>query len=479
MNHSGLSLLTDLYQLTMAQAYWAAGMAGHEAVFHLFFRKNPFKGGYAVACGLEEAIRFLDDFSFDQSDIDYLGTLTGADGQSLFSPAFPSWLGEMEFSCEVDAIPEGTLVFPHEPLLRIQGPLIQCQLLETALLTILNFQTLIATKAARICLAAEGEDVLEFGLRRAQGINGGLAASRAAYVGGCSATSNVLAGKWYGIPVRGTHAHSWVMCFDDEINAFETYAAALPNNCVFLVDTYDTIQGVQHAIEVGRKLREKGHALLGIRLDSGDLADLSIKARKMLDEAGFPEAHVVASNDLDEYRITALKEKGAEIRVWGVGTRLATAYDQPALGGVFKLAAIRSEPSSEWTYRVKLSEQAIKVSNPGIQQVRRFFQNGMMQADMIHHEPHQSTDLAYESFTGERIQVAGADSVELLQPIYRSGKRVYELPSVHTVRERCLSQLSMLDPDIQKLSESSDYPVGLAPELLSLKQTLIKHYRPD
>ncbi|MEO0472856.1 MAG: nicotinate phosphoribosyltransferase [Bacteroidota bacterium] len=477
MNHSGLSLLTDLYQLTMAQAYWSADMAEHEAVFHLFYRKNPFKGGFAISCGLEDATSFLEAFTFDESDIGYLSTLKGADGQSLFQNGFLEWLGEMRFSCEVDAIPEGTLVFPHEPILRIQGPLIQCQLLETALLNILNFQTLIATKAARICLAANGEDVLEFGLRRAQGINGGLAASRAAYVGGCVATSNVLAGKLFDIPVRGTHAHSWVMCFDDEITAFETYADSLPNNCVFLVDTYDTIQGVRHAIEVGEALQRRGHALLGIRLDSGDLADLSIKARKLLDEAGFHDAKIVASNDLDEYRITQLKEEGAEIRVWGVGTRLATAYDQPALGGVFKLAAIRAKGDS-WQYRVKLSEQAIKVSNPGIQQVRRFIKDGKIYADMIHHEPDTSRATAFSTFSGEEVQVEGQESMELLHPIFRNGKKVYQSPSVHAVRENCLLQLSQLSDSVKKLNNPSTFPVGLEPQLLSLKRSLIQRYRP-
>ncbi len=283
---------------------------------------------------------------------------------------FLDYLRDLKFACDVDAVPEGTPVFPYEPLVRVKGPILQAQIIETLLLTIINFQTLIATKAARVNIAARGEDVLEFGARRAQGVDGALTASRAAYIGGCAATSNVMAGKVWNIPVKGTHAHSWVMLFEDELEAFQTYARTMPNNCVFLVDTYDTLAGVRHAVEVGKWLRENGHKLLGVRLDSGDLATLSIGARQILDEAGFEDAAIVASNDLDEYLIRSLKEQGAKISVWGVGTRLATAYDQPALGGVYKLSAVLE--NGKWQPRLKLSEQTVKISNPGILQVRRF-----------------------------------------------------------------------------------------------------------
>ncbi|MFQ3640581.1 MAG: nicotinate phosphoribosyltransferase, partial [Chloracidobacterium sp.] len=261
-------LLTDLYQLTMAQAYWKSGRGEKEAVFQMFFRRHPFDGGFTVACGLQTLMDVLTQARFDDSDVDYLATLTGQDGQALFDADFLATLRDFRLTCDIDAIPEGTIVFPFEPLVRVTGPLLQAQLLETIILNIINFQTLIATKAARICIAAQGEPVIEFGLRRAQGPDGGLSASRAAYVGGCVATSNVLAGKVYGIPVRGTHAHSWVMSFDDEREAFRTYAETLPNNCVFLVDTYDTLEGVRRAIEVGHWLREQGHEMVGIRLDS-------------------------------------------------------------------------------------------------------------------------------------------------------------------------------------------------------------------
>ena len=308
--HHSLALLTDLYELTMAYGYWRLGKSEQEATFHLFFREPPFAGGYAVSAGIGPALDYLGCFGFDTTDIDYLASLRGNDGQPLFASDFLAFLASLRLTCDVDAMPEGTVAFPQEPLLRVRGPILQCQILETALLNMINFQTLIATKAARICRATQGEPVLEFGLRRAQGIDGGLAASRAAYVGGCAATSNVLAGKLYGIPVRGTHAHSWVMSFDTEEEAFAGYAQAMPNNCVFLVDTYDTIQGVRHAVEVGKQLRSRGHEMIGIRLDSGDLAYLSIEARKMLDDAGFTDTTIVASNDLDERIIESLKTQG-------------------------------------------------------------------------------------------------------------------------------------------------------------------------
>ena len=310
-----LALLTDLYELTMAYGYWKLGMAEREAVFHLSFRKQPFGGGFSVACGLHDAIEYLHRFRFDAADLEYLSTLKGNDGNPLFDGGFLDYLARFEFKCDVDAMPEGTAVFAYEPLVRVTGPILQAQIVETPLLNLINFQTLIATKAARVCLAAGDEPVLEFGLRRAQGIDGGVTASRAAFVGGCAATSNVLAGKLFGIPVKGTHAHSWVMAFGDELHAFEAYAQALPNNCVFLVDTYDTLHGVKHAVEIGRRLRAQGHEMAGVRLDSGDLAYLSIEARRILDAAGFPNASILASNELDESIITSLRQQGAKIAV--------------------------------------------------------------------------------------------------------------------------------------------------------------------
>src|SRR5262249_8885564 len=324
-----------------------------------------------ICCGLAAAIDYLQHLRFETADLRYLSTISGVDKKPLFPPPFLDYLRDLRWSCDVDAVPEGTAVFPHEPLLRVQGPLLQAQFVETALLNFLNFPSLIATKAARICLAAQGDPVIEFGLRRAQGIDGGLTATRAAYIGGCAGTSNLLAGKMYHIPVAGTHAHSWGLSFDSELEAFAAYANAQPNNCIFLVDTYNSLAGIKHAIEVGRELRQQGHDLGGIRLDSGDLAFLSIKARQMLDEAGFARTAILGSNDLDEHIIDSLKQRGSTITLWGVGTRLVTAYDQPALGGVYKLSAIR-EPGNGWQHKLKLSEQAAKTTNPGILQVRRF-----------------------------------------------------------------------------------------------------------
>src|SRR5688572_20891708 len=319
-----LALLTDLYQLSMACGYWKAGHSEREAVFHLTFRRPPFGGGYAIAAGIASALTYLRRFQVTDDDVAYLATLTDNEDKPLFERGFLDYLRAMRMSLTVDAVPEGAVVFAHEPILRVRGPILQAQLVETPLLTLINFQTLIATKAARITQVAKGP-VLEFGLRRAQGFDGGLSASRAAYIGGCAATSNVLAGKLLGIPVRGTHAHSWVMFHADELASFRAYAEALPGNCTFLVDTYDTLDGVRNAITVGHELRERGYELGGIRLDSGDLAHLSIEARRMLDEAGFPNAKIVASNDLDEHVITAIQEQGAAIDVWGVGTKLVTA----------------------------------------------------------------------------------------------------------------------------------------------------------
>jgi nicotinate phosphoribosyltransferase len=474
-NTTSLALLTDLYQLTMAQGYWKTGMDQHEAVFHLFFRRNPFKGAYSVACGLAPAIEFLQDLGFDESDRAYLATLTGNDGKPLFEPAFLDYFGDLKFTCDLDAIPEGTIAFPQEPLLRVKGPLLQCQLLETPLLTIINFQTLIATKAARVCLAAQGDPVLEFGLRRAQGIDGGLSASRAAYIGGCAGTSNVLAGKLYGIPVKGTHAHSWIMSFDTEQESFEAYARAMPNNCIFLVDTYDTIEGVKRAIDAGRQLRDAGHEMIGIRLDSGDLASLSIEARRLLDEAGFDNAAIVGSSDLDEYAIGDIKKQGGKIAVWGVGTRLATAYDEPALTGVYKIAAIR-EPGGEWKHRIKLSDEPAKATTPGIQQVRRFSNNGHFQADIIYNEtaPPQDRWKAHNinESNAEISPAPDCTSEDLLQPILRSGKLQSEPPPVEQIRSHCLQQLDALAPELKQNNPNATYPVGLEIALLDLKKKL-------
>lgn len=464
-----LALLTDLYELTMAYGYFRAGKERDEAVFHHYFRENPFDGGYTIAAGLETAVEYLESFLFSDDDLAYLAEQKGNDGGRLFPDDFLGYLRDMRFACDVDAVPEGTVVFPHEPLLRVRGPILQAQIVETALLNIVNFQTLIATKAARVVWAAKGDPVIDFGLRRAQGIDGGLAASRAAYIGGCAATSNVLAGAKYAIPVKGTHAHSWVMSFDSEREAFAKYAEVMPNNVLLLVDTYDTMQGVAHAIEIGRQLRAQGHELIGIRLDSGDLAYLSKQARRMLDDAGFPKASIAASNDLDEHVIASLKEQGARIDVWGVGTRMITAFDQPALGGVYKLTALRPHGGA-WEYRVKISEQAVKTSTPGVLQVRRFSDADMI-LDELTPEPTR-TIVDPLDLTRRRTVAADAPHEDLLVPVFRQGRCVYSLPSIEEIRARRAAQLGRFHEGVKRFVNPHQYPVGLEERLYELKTRL-------
>jgi nicotinate phosphoribosyltransferase len=481
MSMTSLALLTDLYQLTMAFGYWKQGRADQQSAFHLFYRSNPFRGGYVVAAGLQPALELIRDFRFQPDDVKFLAMITGNDGKPVLETDFLDYLSQLQLSVDVDAIPEGTVVFPHEPLLRIRGSILQCQLLETALLNIVNFQSLIATKASRIVTAANGDSVLEFGLRRAQGIDGALAASRAAYIGGCSATSNVLAGKLFGIPVRGTHAHSWVMSFDTELESFSAYAQAMPNNCVFLVDTYDTLEGVRNAIAVGQHLKSSGHRMAGIRLDSGDLANLSIEARKLLDAAGFAHAVIVASNDLDERLIQSLKQQGAAIAVWGVGTKLVTAYDQPALGGVYKLGAIQ-ENNGSWLPKIKLSEQLIKTSTPGVLQVRRYFDDvGNATNDMIFNElesrpaPCKVIDLFDPSIHREMRDLMVFE--DLLKPAIRNGKVLGEFPSLHSIRTRTGQQLKKFHSSVLRFDNPQKYSVGLEQGLHELKSRLVKQAR--
>ncbi len=449
------ALLTDLYQLSMAYGYWKTGRAEQESVFHLFFRQCPFGGRHAVTAGLEQAVEYLRDFKFTPSDISYLSGVADHAGSPLFDEDFLLYLARLRCTLDLHAMPEGTVAFPHEPILRVTGPLLQAQLVETALLNSINFSTLIATKASRICTAAQHDAVVDFGLRRAQGPDGGITASRAAYIGGCTATSNVLAGKLYGIPIRGTHAHSWVMAHNGELDAFRQYAAVMPQNCTFLVDTYDTIQGVKNAIKVALEMRAKGHEMNGIRLDSGDLVQLSIVARHLLDEAGFPNADVVASSDLDEYKIEKLKRDGARISVWGVGTRLITGGGQAALGGVYKLSCIHE--LSGWRPVLKLSNDPGKVSTPGILQVRRVQQDQEFQGDTIYDER-------------DTTPTVGQD---LLVPVLDRGRSVYEIPPLAEVRYYVEKQLAMLWAETKSLALPYRYPVALDATLQRRKDQLV------
>ncbi|HVT45585.1 MAG TPA: nicotinate phosphoribosyltransferase [Thermoanaerobaculia bacterium] len=473
-------LVTDFYELTMAYAYWKSGMAELEATFSMTFRENPFGGGFTVACGTGPVADLLENFRYDQPSLAYLESLEGNDGQPLFSRPFLDYLGELRLTCDVDAVPEGSIVFPHEPLLRVSGSILQAQIVESAILNVMNFQSLIATKAARVVLAAAGDRVVEFGLRRAQGLDGALSASRAAFIGGCSATSHVLAGKTYGIPVAGTLAHSFVMAFDSEQEAFDTFVDAMPNNAILLVDTYDTMEGVRRAVEIGRALQHQGHRLAGVRLDSGDLAPLSIEARRILDEAGFEQASIAASNDLDEHLIASLKEKGARIDLWGVGTRLVTAWDQPALGGVYKLNAVRKRGSA-WESRIKLSEQTGKTSIPGIVGIRRYAA-GKNLGDLLYDEldpPAEGDVTIIDPIdpTRRRTLAAPAAPEELLQPLIRNGERVAGVIDIGRIRERVQRELAGFSPGIKRLESPERYPVGLEEGLFRRRAALALEMR--
>lgn len=468
-------LLTDLYQLTMAAGYYDQKLHERKAIFHLFYRKPPFGGKFALAAGLPLAIDLIKGFHFSADDVQYMGRIKGADGKPLFKETFLNYLQRMKFSGSIDAIPEGEIALPHEPLLRIEAPLIQAQLLETALLTVMNFSTLIATKAAHIKAAAGNDTVLEFGLRRAQGIDGGLTASRSAYIGGCDASSNVWAGRYYNIPVKGTHAHSWVMVFPEEIEAFEAYAQALPNNCIFLVDTYDTEEGIKKAIKIGLELRERGHAMLGIRLDSGDLAALSIKARGLLDAADFQDAAIVASDSLDEHAIADLKNQGAQIDTWGIGTRLVTAHDQPALGGVYKLAALQNE-KGKWEDRIKRSETTIKTSNPGKLNVRYYYdkKNGYPLGRILYNEFDglPASQQIIQDGSLRSFPLADHEAKDVLIPVYRDGELLIAPRDLPGTRARAQVNWNLW----QKIPDFSSLPHGLEPRLHARKQALLAQY---
>jgi nicotinate phosphoribosyltransferase len=469
--------MTDLYELTMAAGYWKLGRTEEQAIFTLSFRSAPFGGGFTVAAGLEAVVAFLERFRFTPPELAHLESLRGTDDRPLFEPAFLSFLADMTLTVDVDAVPEGTVVFPHEPLVRVTGSLLQAQLLESALLNLVNFPTLCATKAAHVTLAAGGAPVLEFGLRRAQGPDGGLTASRSAYLGGCAATSNVLAGRLFGIPVRGTHAHSWVLSFEGEQEAFDAWADVMPGNAVMLVDTYDSIEGIANAIDTGRRMRERGQTLAGIRLDSGDLAYLSNRAREMLDAAGFEETRIVASNDLDPETIESLQAQGARIDTWGVGTKLVTCYDQPALGGVYKLTAIQDGDS--WRTPVKVSSDTAKITVPGRLGVRRFYDaDGTARADMIWDGLHPldgSGVLVDPADSHHRMTIdPGWTAKEVLVPVFRGGQRVYELPALDEARDHARHEIGTLHPAILRQLRPHWYPAGLEWSLHRRRESLIE-----
>lgn len=478
MKERNLTLLTDLYELTMMQGYFLENKSDI-VIFDAFYRTNPSGNGYAIACGLEQVIEYIKNLHFGPEEIDYLRS-TG-----LFREEFLTYLSKFRFTGDIYAIPEGTVVFPREPLVKVIAPIMEAQLVETAILTIINHQSLIATKAARVVQAARGDGVMEFGLRRAQGPDAGIYGARAAVIGGCIGTSNVLTGQKFQVPVLGTHAHAWIMSFPDELTAFRTYAKLYPRACTLLVDTYDTLRsGVPHAIQVFREMREAGLALqhYGIRLDSGDLAYLSKEARKMLDAAGFPDAVIAASSDLDEYLINSLKDQGAEIHSWGVGTNLITSADCPAFGGVYKLAAVMDRKTGEFVPKIKLSENTAKVTNPGNKTVYRVYgkDSGKMIADLIaleHEKYDENAPLLLfdpvDTWKKTYLKPGSYTLRELPVPVFRDGQCVYESPAVMDIQAYCKKELDTLWDEVKRLTNPHRAHIDLSHELYQTKQQLL------
>ena len=478
MDRQNLTLLTDLYELTMMQGYFKNKTANETVIFDLFYRSNPCGNGYSIMAGLEQAIKYIKELHFTRNDIEYLRSL------NMFDESFLDYLGDFKFTGDIYAIPEGTVIFPREPLVKVIAPIMEAQLVETALLNIINHQSLIATKAARVCYAAKGNGVMEFGLRRAQGPDAGIYGARAAMIGGCIGTSNVLAGELFDVPVKGTHAHSWIMSFPDEYTAFKTYADIYPQACTLLVDTYDTIKsGVPNAIRVFTEMKEAGVPLknYGIRLDSGDLAYLSKKARKMLDDAGFTDAVISASNDLDEYLIESLKSQGAAITSWGVGTNLITAKDNPAFGGVYKLAAIQ-DSEGNFIPKIKLSENTEKVTNPGNKKIYRIYdkETGKIKADLICmndevYTEDQTMKLFSPSEPWKKTKLAPGTYTlrELMVPVFKQGECVYESPKVMDIRAYCLREQDTLWEETKRFVNPHKVYVDLSQKLYDTKIALL------
>ena len=478
MSTMKLTLLTDFYELTMMQGYFKAGMR-QKVVFDAFYRRNPDNGGYAICAGLDQVIDYVKRLTFSEDEIEYLR------GLGIFDEDFLAYLKDFRFTGDIYAIPEGTVVFPREPLVKVIAPIMEAQLMETAILNIINHQSLIATKAARVCYAARGDGIMEFGLRRAQGPDAGTYGARAAVIGGCIGTSNVLTGKMFDVPVLGTHAHSWIMSFPDEYTAFKTYAELYPNNCVLLVDTYDTLRsGVPAAIRVFTEMREKGVKLTryGIRLDSGDLAYMSKKARKMLDDAGFTDATIAASSDLDEYLIQSLKAQGAAINSWGVGTNLITSKNTPAFGGVYKLAAIEG-PDGKLLPKIKLSENTDKITNPGSKIIYRIYDKQLhkIRADLICLEDEvfdTNQDLIIfdpiETWKKTKIKAGSYELRQLLVPIFKGGECVYSSPSVMEIRDICTEEKESLWDETKRFANPHEMYVDLSDKLYRIKSEILE-----
>ena len=478
MNDRNLTMMTDLYQLTMMQGYFKS-QSTKRVVFDVFYRSNPCKSAYAIMAGLEQLIDYIKNLSFSEEDIAYLKST------NIFEDDFLEFLSAFRFTGDIYAIPEGTVMFPREPMIKVIAPIMEAQLVETAILNIINHQCLIATKASRVAFAAKGDGIMEFGLRRAQGPDAGTFGARAAVIGGCVGTSNVLAGKLFDVPVKGTHAHSWIMSFPDEYTAFKTYANQYPNACILLVDTYDTLKsGVPNAIRVFQEMKEQGIPLTnyGIRLDSGDLAYLSKRARKLLDAAGFTDAIISASSDLDEYLIDTLKAQGAAITSWGVGTNLITSKDNPSFGGVYKLAAV--EENGTFIPKIKLSENSEKITNPGNKKVYRVYEKetGKIKADLIaldHEDISEEEDLLLfdplETWKKTLMKKGTFTLRTLLTPVFLEGNCVYTSPKVMEIQKYCKQELETLWEESRRLVNPQEVYVDLSKELYDMKTTLLNN----
>ena len=472
-------MLTDLYQITMMNGYFKEGIHEDVVVFDVFFRKNPSNGGYTIVCGIDQVVDYIKNLRFEKEDIKYLKSL------NLFEEKFLDILKDFKFTGEVYAVDEGTVMFPQEPVIRVKAPIYQAQLIETTILNILNFQSLIATKASRVCTAAQGDFVMEFGLRRAQGPDAGLYGARAAVIGGCMGTANVLAGQMFDVPIVGTHAHSWVQKFDTELEAFEAYASTYPDNCLLLIDTYNTLEsGLPNAIKVFDKLKAKGHKPLGVRIDSGDLEYISKEIRTILDEAGYPDLSIVASNDLDEYTIRELKNLGAKINSWGVGTKLITSSDCPALGGVYKLSA--SIENGKLIPKIKLSEDPEKINNPGYKQVFRIYNKatGKAEADLIglsdeSIDQTQHLTVFHPIYTWKKKTFKNYEVKPLLKPLFIDGKSKHVKRSVMEIRAFAKSELESLWPQYLRINSPEEYKVDLSEKLWSLKRKLIQEKKAE
>ena len=478
MRATNLTLLTDLYELTMMQGYFK-NPTNQTVIFDMFYRVNPCGGSFAITAGLEQMIEYIENLHFTDDDIEYLRSL------HIFEDDFLEYLRSFKFTGDIYAIPEGTVVFPREPLVKVIAPIMEAQLVETAILNIINHQSLIATKAARVCYAARGDGIMEFGLRRAQGPDAGIYGARAAVIGGCAGTSNVLTGQMFNVPVLGTHAHSWIMSFPDEYTAFKTYAKMYPNSCTLLVDTYDVLKsGVPNAIRVFEEMREEGVKLThyGIRIDSGDLAYLSKEAYKMLAAAGFDDATISASSDLDEYLIDSLKTQDAKINSWGVGTNLITSSDNPAFGGVYKLAAVKDAGSSTFTPKIKLSENTEKVTNPGDKTVYRIYSKstGKIKADLICFSDEvidiEQDLLLFDPIeTWKKTKLSGGTYTvrEILVPVFKNGECIYKSPTLKEIASYCCSEKDTLWDETKRLFYPHRVYVDLSKKLYDVKKSLL------